>query len=117
MEKVYSIDGVEYEDLDSIMDTINCDGDLKVGDEVEVKEATAVKAEHYSFVNGYNWIENFQERAYDEHGEWADSYLDDLNREKVEELEAPVVNWFNDNADAPTFYKVTDVKKVEVEVY
>ncbi len=115
-EKVYSRDGEVYDDLDLIMDELCNYEDLNIGDTVEIYEAVAVKAKHSDFIHGFQIIEGMMEQAYDEHGEWSENYLDDLGREKVKELELLVINWLNKNTSAPTFYKVTDVKKISAEV-
>ncbi|MDT2635497.1 hypothetical protein P7D52_07950 [Enterococcus dongliensis] len=58
-------------------------------------------------------IENVQESAYDEGGEWADTYLDDVTKEDREELENLVFDWFIRNDYLPRWYTISSVEIIQ----
>ena len=111
---VYSIDGERFDDLSSVMDDLR--DQLEVGEMIEIEKGIAVKAQHSEFVSGYDFIESMQNSCYDAYGEYSESYLDDLSREKADELNAVIIKWLEDNTESPSFYRVKHIQKVTVEV-
>lgn len=63
-----------------------------------------------NYVNGDLIIEHLQQNAYDEVGEVAECWLDDISREQREDLndrlEKVVLEWLKDCKQEPTFYKI-----------
>ena len=63
-----------------------------------------------NYVNGDLIIEHLQQNAYDEVGEVAECWLDDISREQREDLndrlKKVVSEWLKDCKQEPTFYKV-----------
>jgi len=63
-------------------------------------------------------LENIQERAYDEVGEVADDYVDDVTWEQLAELQDTLKDvlkeWFTKHQHYPTFYAVHNVETIEV---
>ena len=63
-----------------------------------------------NYVNGDLIIEYLQQDAYDEVGEAAECWLDDISREQREDLndrlKKVVLEWLKDCKEEPTFYKV-----------
>lgn len=59
-------------------------------------------------------IEQSQEMAWDEGGEFAQDYLDDVTDEHKEELEDLVQNWFVRHDYLPSFFKIYDIDVIQV---
>ena len=63
-----------------------------------------------NYVNGDLIIEHLQENAYDEVGEVAECWLDDISTEQRadlnDRLKKAVLEWLKDCEQEPTFYKV-----------
>jgi len=66
------------------------------------------------FVLGNHIIESIQEQAYEEAGEYAESWLENLPKEKISELEKVIADWIDAN-DPPHFWTVTNVKEITRE--
>lgn len=113
-EEVYSRDGETFMELEDVLDSLQ--DDFVNGEKVIIEKGTSVKAKHDEFVTPYNWLEEFQNRAYDNYGEWAEDYLSDVSLEKAKELQVLVTEWLNKNAKEPSFYKVFNTEKIEVTV-
>jgi len=115
-EKVYSRNGEEYYDLDTVIDDLRDCGDYEVGYKAEIFEADLRQAKHSDFISAQRLIEDLQERAYDNHGEWSECYLEDVSEEKIKELEKLIISWFDLNAKKPTFYSVENDIKIQVVI-
>ena len=59
---------------------------------------------HKDFMDVEYLIEIMQESAYSEAGEYAEDYLEDLTKEKKEELQKILIEWFTNNAKELRFY-------------
>ena len=66
-----------------------------------------------SFFNVDYFIEDMMERAYDEHGEYAEDYLTDLSDDKVKELEGIIANWLDLNVNV-SFYRVVNITGMQI---
>ena len=106
----YSLNDEEFHDYDTIMDEIN-DG-YESGEAVSVFYGSVVKVEHAGFINISRIIEDIQEMAYEEHGEWAEDYLFDMTKEKISDLDSVIKEWFKKNVNRPTFYTVKRIGKM-----
>ena len=113
-DTVYSTDEETFHDYDYIMDELR--DEYEPESKVKIYKGKPERFTHASFVNGRHMIEDFMERAYDDGGEWAESYLQDVSDEKVEELEGLIVKWLEKNAQKPNFYRVDDVEEIIVTV-
>lgn len=119
----------EYEEIDiwqhDLFDTIeDCILDAKenylVESGIEIVVGEVVPWEPYVFAG--NILENLEENAYDECGEVAeDWYAYDYRKHesKLDELSDRlteiVKQWLKDNGTYPDFYKIENVRTVEVE--
>ncbi|UUV46501.1 hypothetical protein [Bacillus phage vB_BanS-Thrax3] len=69
-------------------------------------------------VNASQIIEDLQEQAYDQAGDYADSFLTRVPREQEELLEARMNevlhDWLKDFNHKPNFWTVVDVEKIRV---
>lgn len=67
-------------------------------------------------VNVDSIIENIAENVYDEAGEVAEDYLNDVKKEHAEELESDLnevlLNWINKHNYKPTFFQVVNIEQV-----
>lgn len=63
-------------------------------------------------------LERIQENAYDEAGEAADDYLDDVTKEQIAELQNMLDDvlkeWFTKHRYYPAFYAVDNIETIEV---
>lgn len=115
-EKVYSRNEEDWYDLCEIMESL--EEDYRDGDEVEIREGKSVQFTHDEFINADRIIEDLQETAYDEFGEWQEDYLDDLakDKEKISELKKLLIHFITNNAKPPKCFKVVDIKSIKVTV-
>ena len=79
----------------------------------EIKVCKIIKPTHSWFVRSKDLVNDMQNRASDEFSEWADDYLNDVecNKEKLDELDALITNWFSSNAEQPNFYQAGEEVK------
>jgi len=106
-DNVYSLNDEEWvDDWCDIMD------DLIESGNTEVSVGTGVKADHADFIRPYDIVETMQELAYDQYDDYAEDYaiLSDI---QMQQLKLVITKWFNDNVEKPTFYKVTNVRKMD----
>lgn len=103
-ELVWSKD-CEYFNSDSLHEIIR-DHDLKAGDQCYfgTKDAPAAS----SFIDVDDIIEDAQNRAMDNYGEFAESFLDDVTDEAKKELGDFLSVWMDKNA-AVRFYLAHDI--------
>ena len=115
-KKVYSRNEEDWYDLCEIMGSL--EEDYQAGDEVEIQEGKAIQFAHDDFISAAHIIEDLQNKAYDEMGEWQQDYLDDLANDvdKIFELKKLLVHFITNNAKPPQCFKVVDVKNIKVTV-
>lgn len=115
IDKVYSHSEENWVDelQEAIDAAIEQDGagnheiNISIGDKVLVTHSKL------SSDSGGRVIEQLQEWAYDECGEWADNYLRDLDKNKIDELSAVIGKWISENSEKPNFYTVENIKDFE----
>lgn len=114
MTKAYSRNEENfYADLHDVLMDMDTDGNLEVGVslwEGEVKHPTGASL---SFGVVDQVIDQLQENAYEEAGEFAEAWLTDVPQEKLRELGDLISQWIDTNAP-PRFFTVQDVKKLEI---
>lgn len=112
-DKVYSHNSEHWHDdpQDAINASIEENG-------LEANDINIMVGDKEEFTNsklcnhiGSSVVEQLQCWAYDECGDWADDYLDDLSEEKIAELSGVILTWIAKNAKEPTFYKVKNAKR------
>lgn len=109
----YSRDGeFFYNDLRSAMSEAPCDDDGFV----TLHRGDSNVAKHSDFVSGMSIIEDLQNVAYDEYSEHAETYLDEVDDEKADELEQIILDWLDQNGGPINFYRVSDIVRVKVHV-
>lgn len=63
-------------------------------------------------------IETLRDNAYDEVGEFAETFLERISKEEYtfleERLNQALNDWLDETKNHPTFYKIVDVEKIEV---
>ena len=66
-----------------------------------------IKPTHNRFLNAKDLISEMQGRAYEQHSEWSEDYLSDVefDDEKIKSLNLLLEKWFDENALQPTFYQ------------
>ena len=109
MEYVYSLNEEDWMDLDSLKDRIN--DKYYHGGKVEVFKGKQKALEHKDFISISRFIEDIQERAWDECGEFSEDYLDDITPDAILGLDKLLLDWFNASAAQPKFYHVVDIEK------
>lgn len=71
------------------------------------------------YIDGGSIIENLQDQAHSECGDFADGFLDDVSKEEEEELSEKlnyVLNeWINRYNYHPEFYNIYGIEKINVE--
>lgn len=106
--EVYSLCGADWdEDLDCLID------EFDMGETFTYYAGETEKVSHGHFIDGTRVIENMQDRAYDEVGEHADGYLDDLSASHGKELGAVIEKFINSVAKPTKFYSVINIVERE----
>ena len=66
-------------------------------------------------------LEKIQDLHYNEDEQFAETYLDDVKREHISELdtaiEMAILRWAEAYGYLPNYFKVTDIELVECELY
>ncbi|MBC2292949.1 hypothetical protein [Listeria booriae] len=62
-------------------------------------------------------LEDIAENVYEQVGEAAETYLDDVTKDDKQKLEDIIRNWLVDNNYLPSCFLITDIEKVEVNTY
>lgn len=102
-----------HDDLTSAIDAAQPDEDQK---SVNLYRGEIQEQGHERFICA-NWIvEDMQNRAMDNCGEFAETYLDDIDKEKTDALHDLILKWLNENAEKPTFYMVSNVQPYETDI-
>jgi len=111
IEYAYSSDQEHYH-LDSKYALDDAAQHIEEGQEqVTIYKGPAKIAKHSDFICGVSIIEDMQNCAMDNYGEWSEDYLMDLSNDKAEELEKLIVKWLEENAEKPTFYTVGEIEE------
>lgn len=119
----YSIDGelFDFDDIDEVVESIidRQDNPPKVGDELAFFQGVSVEKKAGDYLPNYI-TEGLTERAWDDVGECAESWLAVVDKEDEKELEdalkAVVNEWADNKGLQPDFYGVSDVKEVSFRV-
>ena len=98
-------------DVDQILHEIEADGveTIYVGE--------SVCKQHSDFIYVRNLIEDMQNQASEEVGEYADSYLEDFTQENIEGLKQVISNYLNTTTPQPSFYSVSSIREVSVDEF
>ncbi len=110
----YSICGEIYYSKKDILDFLDKEDSKQV-----VYVGECIYKKHEDFISADDIIEMAKDRAYEDN-EYAEYYLDDITKEKKEELNKLIIDWFNNNAEQPTFFTVKNVDEIskdEIEEY
>lgn len=113
-EKVYSLNSEEFEDYDAIISQL--EDEYLPGEKVTIYEGTAKNYSHSDFFDIYKLISAMQEKAYDEVGDYAEEYFDDITPKKIEKFNKLIVNWLNKNIKEPKFCSVENIKEIEITI-
>ena len=105
-------------DIDDFLYELKRDNDLKSGDSVRVFRAEVQDVTHSDFVPGIGEFvrEALQEWAYDNCGEYAETYLEDMNKEQEAEIDALILAYLDKNVPQPLFWNVTNITGYEVRI-
>lgn len=60
-------------------------------------------------------LERMQEAAYEDGGEFAEDYLDDVTKEHREELDELIQNWFIKHKYLPEWYNIYEIDEICLE--
>lgn len=110
----YSIDEEIYYSIDCVADML----ENSENDEVDcIYVGEKVQFTHKDFIFATDVLCEAKERAHNEVGEWCEGYLDSILKDKLEQLNNLVLNWFDENVEQPTFFTVKNVKKISVDEF
>lgn len=118
-EYVYSLDNERYYELEDFEDMLLglCeDSETPKNSDMEIYRAEKVLRNHASFINANSILETISQNAYDEAGEYAESYcdsIDHLSSDKVKELEQLINDFFDKYIGQPNFYTVKNAMKIK----
>ncbi len=109
-----------YESLDEALCGIfECDDILNVGSVVTVYSGEPITNKASGYLSG-NLVEDMQERAYDDAGEFAEDYLSgagiEEQNELLKELSDVVDKWADKHKLQPTFYGIKNQKEISVKI-
>lgn len=112
----YSVSGEgDFYEFQDVMDQLKDDGH-EIGEKIIVFRGIKKKFDHSDFFNVNFMIECMQECAYDEIGEFAESYLDEMTVAKKGELHNHIMQWFKDNDIEVNFFGVENVEEIEIVI-
>ncbi|GGX11370.1 hypothetical protein GCM10007242_16860 [Pigmentiphaga litoralis] len=111
----YSTNGEEYRsgELHDAIDELEqeSDGAALVGRSYWLGVSRKPKPSDFFSID--RLLEDMQEQADDQHGEFAEDFLTDLSTEKVNELQALIGAWIDANATV-SFYRVHDTAEFTI---
>ena len=117
MDKVYSYNGEVYL-YDSIDELLDSEYGIETGDIVTIYEAVPIyhKAQDYFRVDV---IGDMQDSAYEETCGFADSWLESVTKEQVQELEDHIKKVISEWADKhklhPNFFTITGDRTIKIK--
>jgi hypothetical protein len=107
VEQCWSVDECEF-NYQTLGDLLDCHDELEAGTVVYV--GAPVRNAPSTFIgDADDIIERMGERAYDEHGECAEDFPDDVSKEAKDELTAFLVAWADKHCEA-RFYGVENIR-------
>ena len=123
MENIYYSTNEETFNFDSIdeafCDVFESEDSFNVGDVVTVYSGEAIKNKASDYLSG-NLLEDMQERAYDEAGEFAEDYLIEAGiveqNELLKELSDAVDKWADKYGFQPKFYGIRNIKEINARI-
>lgn len=108
LDQCWSIDECDFSHA-TLGDLLDCNDEIEAGAVVYV--GTPVRNAPSMFVDDAdNIIERMNERAYDEHGECAEDFPDDVTKEAKDELTAFLIAWADKHCEA-RFYSVDNIRE------
>ena len=107
----YSICGEIYYKIDTVADMIEDDPEVKT-----IHKGIGIFKSHKDFIDADDIIERAKDRAYEDN-EYAEGYLDDITKEKEEELNKLIIDWLNNNGEQPTFFTVKNIDQITSEEF
>lgn len=69
-----------------------------------------------NFLNVDRIVDDMGEVAYDECGEWAEDYLDDVTEDQKNELEALICQWADKHGLKPTWFMIENIETIKFTV-
>ena len=78
---------------------------------VYVGNKVPITNKYLSSDSGSLIVDNLKEWAIEEVGHHAERYLDDLSRDKIDELSGVIGDWLDKSAGKPNFYSVDGVEE------
>lgn len=108
-----------FDDLQSAVEFVgNVANDEKYAIGWVINVCEKIQPSHSRFIDAKDVISEMQSRAYEEHSEWSEDYLSDIefDEEKIKSLNELLEKWFDENASQPTFWQAgKDVETIIVD--
>lgn len=108
-----------FDDLQSAVEFVgNVANDEKDAIGWVINVCEKIQPSHSRFIDAKDVISEMQSRAYEEHSEWSEDYLSDIefDEEKIKSLNELLEKWFDENASQPTFWQAgKDVETIIVD--
>lgn len=123
MTKVYSLNDDDWswadenpnEIIRQFLDGLESD-ELKDVQKVNMYEGELESKSFIDYLCVDSILERMQEWAYDDVGDFASDYLDDVTDEMKEELDVLICAWANKHDISPKFFHVGNVKEVSFDI-
>lgn len=114
--KCYSTDGEHYEDICSVMATL--ESEHEPGTKITIYEGVPVEVAHAEFIHPKSIIDSIIESAGDDMGEFAEDYLENLQKDAgaMSDLESLINDWLNKTVGPVNFLRVNKTRELEVTV-
>ncbi|SET40173.1 hypothetical protein SAMN05216326_12510 [Nitrosomonas marina] len=107
---VYSEDGETFYEYEGIVPYL----EFPDGDTQEIYQGTKHPFTNSRFMDAESIIEDARDKAWDLAGEFSEGYLENIPKEKVDELDKLLADWFDTNVGQPDFYSVKNIKKITI---
>jgi len=122
-EVYYSAVDDDWSNADQSIEEVAC----MILDEMSNEEVCKVKSitiykgikkpQHFKQFLCVDWLlDQMSESAYDEGGDWAEDYLDNVTESEKRELEDVIISWAERNNISPSWFMIEDIAEVEFTI-
>ena len=110
-DTVWSEDGETFHSEQDIIESL----DFPENDSVLViYKGVKVSRKHNDYFNANSIIEDIQESAFNDVGDFAEGYLTELSLQDIKQLQYMLSKWLDKNAAQPLFYAVKNVTPIQI---
>ncbi|SEN71716.1 hypothetical protein [Nitrosomonas marina] len=110
-DTVWSQDGETFYSEQDVIENLDF---AEVDSVLVIYKGVKVHKKHDDYFSAYSIIEDAQESAFGDVGDFAEGYLDELSTRHIKQLQRLLINWLDKNVSQPLFYAVKDVTPIQI---